>query len=329
MIFRRRCNAHNGICASLSCLSRPLNYLCVLAQIRALRTLPNSCEVIFLEFEMERSSITNPDQSAKDDCFVVSPIGDAGSATRKHADMVLNSIIRPIAACPDFDFIVSRADEISDPGMINDQVILKITTAKLVIADLSFLNPNVFYEIGLRHATGKPIIHMASNDTRLPFDTLGYRCLGFDVSDWHSQEATRRALSEAIKATRAPNYKVSNPLTQARALIELSQSADSSDKTLLDALRRIEKLERGNTPSAHKNIRQYNDFCNLVVRERAADVPSETAMEALRHYLEKIGGVGTKYFEELRKRSELSSEQIAELQAIAEAHNRITDDPDD
>lgn len=127
---------------------------------------------------------TLSDTAEKKECFVVSPIGEAGSATRKHADMVLNSKVRPVATSPEFDFHVSRADEISDPGMINDQVINKITSAPLVVADLSFLNPNVFYEIRLRHATGKPIIHLASTETKLPFDTLGYRCLGFDISDW-------------------------------------------------------------------------------------------------------------------------------------------------
>src|SRR3954471_6032863 len=104
-------------------------------------------------------SKTMAEASAAKECFVVSPIGEPGSATRKHADMVLNSIVKPVATKSEFGFVVARADEISDPGMINDQVIVKIISAQLVVADLSFLNPNVFYEIGLRHATGKPIVH--------------------------------------------------------------------------------------------------------------------------------------------------------------------------
>jgi hypothetical protein len=82
-------------------------------------------------------------------CFVVGPIGAEDNLDRIHADWVLE-IIRPvIAGFPDFE--TKRADQITKPGMIDAQIINALLTADLVIADLSTLNPNAFYEIGIRH----------------------------------------------------------------------------------------------------------------------------------------------------------------------------------
>jgi len=83
-------------------------------------------------------------------CFVISPIGAPDSLERKHADLVLSALIEP--ALVDLGLDVIRADHISKPGMITGQVMEYIASADLVIADLSFANPNVYYELALRHA---------------------------------------------------------------------------------------------------------------------------------------------------------------------------------
>src|SRR4029077_4166673 len=84
-------------------------------------------------------------------CFVVGPIGDAGSPTRGHADWLLDEIIQPVFAEHFKDFEVIRSDKIAQPGMIDSEVINHLLDADLVIADLTFQNPNVFYEMGIRH----------------------------------------------------------------------------------------------------------------------------------------------------------------------------------
>ncbi|MEZ5815999.1 MAG: hypothetical protein R3D44_02830 [Hyphomicrobiaceae bacterium] len=147
-------------------------------------------------------------------CFVVSPIGQPGSPERKHADWVLNAIIRPVAE-QKFDYVVRRGEE-AGPGMINDDVVQSVLEADLVIADLTFLNPNVFYELGIRHAVEKPVIHLASADTRLPFDNAGYRTVLFDLSDWHKVQSAQHELALHIAAIDAPDFRVNNPVTQVK-----------------------------------------------------------------------------------------------------------------
>jgi hypothetical protein len=111
-------------------------------------------------------------------CFVVGPIGELGTEIRKHADWLLNGIIRP--ALDEFHaFHVKRADHDVRPGLIDVQMINDIIDADLVIADLSLRNPNAFYEIGIRHMTRKPIIHMQLATESTPFDVSQYRAIKF------------------------------------------------------------------------------------------------------------------------------------------------------
>jgi len=80
-------------------------------------------------------------------CFYISPIGDEGSEHRQHADLFLGSIVEP--AVEEFGLKVVRADRIGKPGMITAQIIEHVLKSRLVIADLSYHNPNVFYELCL------------------------------------------------------------------------------------------------------------------------------------------------------------------------------------
>jgi hypothetical protein len=66
-------------------------------------------------------------------------------------------VINPAVAECGFDTL--RADQISEPGLITPQVIRHVINDPLAIADLSGPNPNVFYELAIRHAIGKPLVH--------------------------------------------------------------------------------------------------------------------------------------------------------------------------
>lgn len=163
-------------------------------------------------------------------CFVISPIDEPGTDKRKHADMTLHAIIRPALIECDPIFSVSRGDESAEIGLITNHVILEIENSDLIVADLSFLNPNVFYELGFAHAAEKPVIHLAHQGTKLPFDNAGYRTIIFDLADWHSQEAARKQIREQARGALAKGSQVSNPITQARGWGRLPNSVDSAEK---------------------------------------------------------------------------------------------------
>ena len=51
-----------------------------------------------------------------------------------------------------------------------DQVFTGISAAKVLVAELTMRNPNVFYELGLAHALKKPVVLVSSNEDDVPFD---------------------------------------------------------------------------------------------------------------------------------------------------------------
>lgn len=180
-------------------------------------------------------------------CFVVGPIGDDESDDRTHADWLLEDIIQPVfeGHFPDFD--VSRSDTISDPGRIDTQIIDALLNVDLVVADLSTLNPNAFYEIGIRHTIQKPIIHMHLEGQRIPFDIASFRSIKFSRKRPRDIRAARDALKIAVMAVLAPGYHVDNPVTFSRGKIEFEKTATPGDLVILDELeaikRRMSELE--------------------------------------------------------------------------------------
>lgn len=116
-------------------------------------------------------------------CFFMAPIGSDGSTERKHSDLVLESLV--IHALKSFNLTVVRADQISAPGMISRQIIEYILKSRLAIVDLSFHNPNVFYELAIRHMLGKPTVHLIKKSDGIPFDVGNFRTIYIDDRDMY------------------------------------------------------------------------------------------------------------------------------------------------
>jgi hypothetical protein len=168
-------------------------------------------------------------------CFVVSPIGKPDSEVRTHADWVLDGIIRPVMdKFPDFH--VKRADNDARPGQIDTHMIDDLLNADLVIADLSLLNPNVFYEIGIRHMAQKPIIHMQLASEDVPFDVSLYRAIKFSREKYSDLQAAKSELEKAVQAVLTAGYQVENPVTRARGRIKLEEHATPDQRVILEEL---------------------------------------------------------------------------------------------
>jgi hypothetical protein len=201
-------------------------------------------------------------------------IGKDGSSERKHADLLLNAVIRHVLENEEFGYKVKRADEDADPGMIGDRVITDIIKSSLVVADLTDLNPNAFYELGIRHSTELPTIHMARSGTALPFDNVTHRTIFVDLGDWRSIEQAREHLASSARAVKSSDYKVSNPITQANASFKMRQSEDPRDRALVSLQERLETLENSTSrlrPVVEEDHSYGHDHPSLVVLNRLAE----------------------------------------------------------
>lgn len=202
-------------------------------------------------------------ESERKRCFVVGPIGGDESDERIHADWLLEEIIQPVFDEHFKDFDVTRADKIAEPGQIDAQVIEALLDSELVIADMTTLNPNAFYEIGIRHMVAEPIIHMNLEGEKIPFDVGSYRSIKFSRKRPRDLKEARAALENAVNAALKKGHRVDNPVTAARGKIELRKTASSTERLLMDELQAL-KLKVANMES-----RNYLDLSNLHVLSAA------------------------------------------------------------
>lgn len=133
-------------------------------------------------------------------CFIITPIGADDSIERKHANMMLNHLVKPV--CEELGLIVVRADMIDKAGLITQQILDYIAKSGFCIADLSFNNPNVFYELGVRHVCQLPTIQIIRKGDKIPFDVSQGRTIIIDTSDIYSImdrfESGRKELKEHL-----------------------------------------------------------------------------------------------------------------------------------
>ena len=129
-------------------------------------------------------------------CFVVSPIGETDSEIRSNADKLFKYIISPV--CESCGFEPVRVDQINDSDSITQTIIDKLLSSELVIADISGHNPNVFFEMGYRKCTDKPIIHLKKKGETIPFDVNTVRTCEYDLTDLDNVEETKKRLEQTI-----------------------------------------------------------------------------------------------------------------------------------
>lgn len=122
--------------------------------------------------------------------FVAMPFSEPFDTFYRH-------VIRPKAQSLGFDVI--RIDEKPGPGIIFEDIKREIEDAKVVIAEITAPNQNVFYELGYAHALNKPTILLAQRGRELPFDIRSYRVIFYDDTIG-GKPAVERALREHLRS---------------------------------------------------------------------------------------------------------------------------------
>ncbi len=154
--------------------------------------------------------------------FVIGPIGDKdaddGSIARvayEEGIQVFEDVIAP--ACTAFGLEAVRADMISQIGEIPEQIFRQLRDCPVVIADLTGANPNVMYELGLRHTTGRVTIQIGEKG-RLPFDVAAIRTIMFKRTEAGLVQA-RKDLAKSLAANLDTG---GDPVTATRIWFEAS-----------------------------------------------------------------------------------------------------------
>ena len=111
--------------------------------------------------------------------FIVMPYG-----TKNEIDFnkVYSDLIKPALISEKYE--VFRADEEQSAGNIRTDMFQELLLADLVIVDISIDNPNVWYELGVRHALrARGVIIIKSKREYTPFDIYTDRTLTYHIKD--------------------------------------------------------------------------------------------------------------------------------------------------
>lgn len=94
-------------------------------------------------------------------------------------DRVFEDLIKP--ALEEVGYDVNRADSLLNQHNILIDIVRGIAEADLVVADLTSVNPNVFYELGISHTMQRPTVLLAQTEEGIPFDITSYRVIRYSV----------------------------------------------------------------------------------------------------------------------------------------------------
>lgn len=186
-------------------------------------------------------------------CFIITPIGPDDSIIRRQADGVIDAVIEPVLV--NLGYEVTVAHRMSEGGSITRQVIQNVINSELVVANLTGLNPNVMYELAIRHAIRKPLVQICEKDTNLPFDISEQRTI-FYTNDMKGTVELKTSF-EAMVASAIEDDKIDNPIyraIQSDIIINSTDIADP-DKYLLS---RMDQLE-SNIMRMMKNVNKENE----------------------------------------------------------------------
>lgn len=144
-----------------------------------------------------------------DTCFVMMPFGD-------WMDLYYQEVFIP--AIKEAGMEPVRADELFSTGSVIEQIWEQIARAKVLLADLTGKNANVFYELGLAHAAQKPVVFTTGNLDDVPFDLRHLRVAAYDIRDPAWGTKLKSTLAVYLKAAKAdPTKSVPQPFRRAVA----------------------------------------------------------------------------------------------------------------
>jgi hypothetical protein len=153
-------------------------------------------------------------------CFVIMPIGDqtygnetisADELKKRYDDLIREAIKK---AREGIDIV--RSDDVSSPGSITTDILTRLMHSTYVIADITFPNPNVFYELGIRHAIRTKTILLKEKDSKWNyFDISHLRYIEYEVTP-----TGLKRLSEDL--TKAFDWIVSHPNRPDNQFLEIA-----------------------------------------------------------------------------------------------------------
>jgi len=176
-----------------------------------------------------------PDLQKLYECFVIMPIGKENTEERRLNEEVYSKIIEPCIKNSGFNISCSHAGLIGTTGSIPRQIIEKLYQSDIVVADLRSLNPNVLWELGVRHAFLKRSIMICADIDEMKnfFDISIFRVFSYNINGESNQDFFKKICS-CIQEIVANPTKPDNPVWDYRPVKYKTPSIFSTKATIDD-----------------------------------------------------------------------------------------------
>ncbi len=133
-------------------------------------------------------------------CFVIMPFGEKKDSDGKLIDFdkIYHHLIKK--AVESLDIACTRCDEIAEAGWIHSKMFQHIYESDVAVIDITSLNPNVFYELGVRHALADSVtVLLRRRNTTIPFNIQGFQVIEYDPEDMESVDDTKNKIMDFIR----------------------------------------------------------------------------------------------------------------------------------
>jgi tetratricopeptide (TPR) repeat protein len=221
-------------------------------------------------------------------CFVLMPFGkkmDAGGRVTDF-DAVYQQVIAPAVVLAGLEPV--RADEEKIGGTIHKPMFERLMLCHYAVADITGANPNVFYELGIRHALRpRSTVILFREGTVLPFDIVLVRGIAYKTD----------GAGQPIE-TEVPIKAMATQLAEARG----NPHDDSPVYQLVDDLPRWE-IEHTKTDVFRKSVdysKRYKDRLASAVKQGVGAVESIASEPGLKNLLEVEAGIVVDLFLSMR-----------------------------
>jgi hypothetical protein len=132
-------------------------------------------------------------------CSVIMPFGKKEiDGSEIDFDSVYNGFVKPAFENAGFRVLRSDTDIFRQGEYIIQEIWRLINRSRLIVADLTGRNPNVFYELGISHTVGRDVIILAQNEKDVPFDIQGLQHIKYSI-DENGKQKLRGDLDNLLK----------------------------------------------------------------------------------------------------------------------------------
>lgn len=192
-------------------------------------------------------------------CFIVMPFGRTPSEIRWFKGWY-EQVIKPAVIAAEFTPILAATED--NPSAINDEIRTHLACDPMVVVDLGgatpddIPNPNVMYELGIRHAFGLPLVMMAWEGQRLPFDVNNQRAV-LSSRDFLEIDPTRKRLEAFIRSAKEGRFYRPMDAVGREAQIDAATASLGEDSLLKALAEEIRQIKQGVTKPTVSRLRKH------------------------------------------------------------------------